>query len=97
MTLLLGLVYHPIGSLKWSQDAVSHRPSFFSGWFKSLNREKTERLGMKARRRQPLMITKIHYADSDDVGKRKIMEVYRLLLRSPSKEHRRGNNKGRRT
>ena len=52
---------------------------------------------MKARRRQPLMITKIHYADSDDVGKRKIMEVYRLLLHSPSKEHRRGSNKDRRT
>ena len=52
---------------------------------------------MKVRRKQPLMITKIHYADSDDAGKRKIMEVYRLLLRSPSKERRRGSKKGRRT
>ncbi len=56
-----------------------------------------ERLKVMARHRQPLVITEIHYADSDDAGRRKIMEVYRLLLRSPSKERRRGSNKDRRT
>ena len=54
-------------------------------------------MGKKVRARQPLVIVGISYADNCDADRRKIMEVYRLLLLSPSKEHRRGNNKGRRT
>jgi len=40
---------------------------------------------MKAKRK-PLVIKEIRYADSDDASRRKITEVYRLLLHPPAKD-----------